>query len=427
MEAINNSRTKPKMRDANVSKEIVEADLNKLTKNLYKITVAAHIYTPKTPTITTMSDLYYPAQHPLAAHIKNAIQAAGGWLAFDAFMTHALYAPQLGYYARNNIKLGLSAADGSDFATAPEISPLFGYTLAAQIADALQHTNTHTIYEFGAGSGALAKQLLEALAQRQHTVQNYYIVELSSSLRARQQARLKHFGKTVQWLHSLPETLCGVVIGNEVLDAMPVQLLVRKNQIWHERGISVNVNASNSDGFAFTWSDQPTHLRPPVDIADTHDYLTEIHPQAESFIRTIAERLTQGAAFFIDYGFDERSYYHTQRSMGTLVCHHQHKVDSNPLHQVGEKDITAHINFTGIALTAQQAGMELLGYCSQGRFLINCGMVQHMENADLPTRSMAAKLMLEHEMGELFKVLGFCKGSDWGALGFAQGNRLYSL
>lgn len=380
----------------------------------------------KTPTICTMSDIaYYPTNHTLAAHIRQAIAAAGGWLAFDAFMEKALYTPQLGYYARNTHKLGLHPADGSDFATAPEISPLFGRTLAAQIAEALHHTQTHTIYEFGAGSGALAEQLLHTLAQHKQTVRNYYIVELSSSLRTRQHTRLAHFGDTVQWLDSLPDSMCGVIVGNEVLDAMPVQLLARKNGVWHERGVvAQNIDADN---FGFTWHDHPTNLRPPIDIEHGHDYTTEIHPQADSFIRTIAERLRQGAAFFIDYGFDERSYYHAQRHMGTLVCHHQHKVDNAPLHHIGDKDITAHINFTSIALAAQQAGMELLGYCSQGRFLINCGIVGHMQNADLPTRSMAAKLMLEHEMGELFKVLGFCKGDDWGALGFAQGNRLCSL
>lgn len=373
-----------------------------------------------------MSEIaYYPTNHTLAARIRQAIAAAGGWLPFDAFMQQALYTPQLGYYARDNSKLGLNPSDGSDFATAPEISPLFGQTLATQIAEALDHTQSHTIYEFGAGSGALADQLLNTLAQRKQTVQNYYIVDVSSSLRACQQARLAHFGDTVQWLDSLPEIIHGVIIGNEVLDAMPVQLLARKNGVWYERGVATQ--NTGTDDFRFTWHDQPTNLRPPIDVEHGHDYVTEIHTQAESFIRTIAERLKQGAAFFIDYGFDERNYYHTQRHMGTLVCHSQHKVDSAPLHQVGDKDITAHINFTGIALAAQQAGMDLLGYCSQGRFLINCGIVEHMENADLPTRSMASKLLLEHEMGELFKVLGFCKGNDWGALGFAQGNRMHTL
>ncbi len=368
---------------------------------------------------------HYHKQHKLAEHIKKSIHKAGGWLPFDKFMAQALYEPQLGYYASASTKIGLRPSDGSDFITAPEISPLFGFTLAKQIAEALTKSNTNTIYEFGAGSGALAEQILDTLAQLKHHLQRYYIVDVSSALKARQQERLQRFGDSVQWLHELPETIQGIVIGNEVLDAMPVQLLARINNVWHERGIIVQDVDANT--FCFDWQNQPTNLRPPIAITGTHDYITEIHPQAESFVRTIAEKLTQGAAFFVDYGFNERNYYHEQRSMGTLICHRQHKVDTDPLHQIGEKDITAHVNFTGIALAAQEAGMELLGYCNQGCFLINCGIAQAMETADLPTRSMTAKLLFEHEMGELFKVLGFCKGNDWGALGFTTGNRLHTL
>ena len=370
----------------------------------------------------------YPPDHALAATIRQAVIHAGGWLPFDRFMHLALYAPNLGYYAGLRNPLGHWPGDGSDFVTAPELSPLFGQTLAVQVQDALRHTGTDTVWEFGAGSGALAEQLLDALTApgAQTALRQYTIVEVSASLRQRQQQRLARFGALVRWADALPPALQGVIIGNEVLDAMPVQLLHRRAGVWHERGVAVQDHTADSS-FCFVWQDRATTLRPPIDIAGEHDYLTEIQPQAQAFIRTVAERLQSGAAFFIDYGFGEREYYHPQRHMGTLMCHQGHRADADPLHAVGDKDITAHIDFTAMAVAAKEAGAHLLGYTGQGRFLINCGLAERMAAADLPTRAQAQKLVLEHEMGELFKVLGFCAGSPWPACGFAAGDRLHAL
>jgi SAM-dependent MidA family methyltransferase len=347
----------------------------------------------------------------------QGIAAAGGWIGFDGFMAQALYTPGLGYYANDLRKLGLMPGSGSDFVTAPELSPLFGQALAAQVAQALQRSGTDEVWEFGAGSGALALQLLYALGER---VRHYTIVDVSGALRARQQQTLQKFGARVQWVSELPARMQGVVVGNEVLDAMPVQLLARQAGVWHERGVAC-------EGEHFVWADRPTSLRPPVEITGTHDYLTEIHPQAEAFIRTLAERLQRGAAFFIDYGFPEAEYYHPQRHMGTVMCHRGHQSDADPLREVGLKDITAHINFTGIALAAQEAGLAVLGYTSQGRFLLNCGLPQLMEQADLPARAQAHKLVMEHEMGELFKVIALGAGEPWDALGFSAGDRTHTL
>ena len=194
------------------------------------------------------------------------------------------------------------------------------------------------------------------------------------------------------------------------------------NGSWFERGV-----AADPDGAGWVWQDRPTALRPPVDIPGEHDYLTEIHPQAEAFIRTLAERLVAGAAFFIDYGFPEHEYYHPQRHMGTVMCHRAHQADPDPLVLVGHKDITAHVNFTGIALAAQDAGLAVLGYCSQARFLINCGIGPRLDAAPLAQRAQAQHLLLEHEMGELFKVIGLCRGEPWDALGFTQGDRTHTL
>ena len=358
----------------------------------------------------------------LRARIDAAIAEAGGWLAFDRFMALALYAPGLGYYARDDRQFGAMPSSGSDFVTAPELSPLFGRTLAAQVAQALAASGSNTVWEFGAGSGALAAQLLDALGD---TVRRYAIVELSGALRERQRGRLAAHGGRVVWLDALPETMQGVVIGNEVLDAMPVQLLRWDGAQWLERGVV----AGAAGGYA--WQDRPTVLAPPIEAAAAAQfapgYLTEIHPQAEAFVATLAERLTRGAAFFIDYGFPAAEYYHPQRSGGTLMCHRAHRADDDPLADVGAKDITAHVDFTGIALAGQDAGLEVLGYTSQARFLLNCGLASQLEAASLPARAMARRLIDEHEMGELFKVIGFARGCAFDAIGFASGDRSHTL
>jgi SAM-dependent MidA family methyltransferase len=354
--------------------------------------------------------------------VAQAIASAGGWLPFDRFMALALYAPRLGYYANDSRKFGQMPSSGSDFVTAPEMSPLFGATLAVQVAEALAVTGTDEVWEFGAGSGALAAQLLQALGDK---VRRYTIVDLSGTLRERQQQALAPFGERVQWASELPESMRGVVVGNEVLDAMPVKLLARVGGAWHERGVALA--DAGGDAGPFAWSDRPTELRPPVDIAGEHDYLTEIHPQADAFIRTLADRLRQGAAFFLDYGFPESEYYHPQRHMGTLMCHRGHMADPDPLVDVGAKDITAHVNFTGLALAAQEAGFAVLGYTTQGRFLINCGLVDKLAQSDLAGRTAGQRLIAEHEMGELFKVIAFHRGDFWDAVGFRQGDRTRML
>ena len=362
----------------------------------------------------------------LQAHIQADIAAHGGWIGFDRFMALALYTPGLGYYANELAKFGAFPSSGSDFITAPEMTPLFGQTLAVQVAEALQQTGTDEVWEFGAGSGALAAQLLDTLPTLGVQVRRYTIVDLSGSLRARQQLALARFGDTVRWVDALPAQFDGVVVGNEVLDAMPVQLLARVQGQWHERGVAWHADA-------FAWADRPTDLRPPQPIEGEHDYLTEIHPQAQAFIRTLAASMGRGAVFLLDYGFGESEYYHPQRHMGTVMCHQAHQADSNPLVAVGAKDITAHVDFTGIALAAQddmadgQPGFSVLGYTTQAHFLMNCGLLSNMEHSADAERTLALKLIHEHEMGEFFKVIGLCKGEPWDALGFSHGDRSHRL
>ncbi len=366
----------------------------------------------------------------LQTHLAQVINDHGGWIGFDRFMAEVLYAPGLGYYSRGDSQIGNLPQDGSggtsDFATAPGISPLFGRALAVQVGEALEHTQTDSLWEFGAGTGAMAAQLLQALGER---VRSYSIVDLSGSLQQRQRGLLAPFADKVRWLTQLPDTLRGVVLGNELLDAMPVQLLARVAGQWHERGVALDADRQPC------WQDRPTVLRPPMAIDGMHDYLTEIHAQAHGFMGTLVDRLEQGAVLLIDYGFPEREYYHPQRATGTVMCHRAHRADTDPLQDIGDKDITAHVNFTGIALAAQQAADQrgladawhLLGYTSQARFLLNCGLGPMLDAATLAERSMAHTLVAEHEMGELFKVIGFCRGTPWDAIGFGQGDRSPTL
>ena len=366
-----------------------------------------------------VTDTRLTSMPELQQRLRSAMTAAGGWLPFDRFMAMALYEPGLGYYTNALQKFGAMPASGSDFVTAPGLTPLFGQTLAVQVREALEKTGTDEVFEFGAGTGALALQLLDALGD---AVQRYTIIDLSGTLRERQAQTLAAHAHKVRWLSAWPDALEGVVVGNEVLDAMPVQLLVRKNGVWHERGVV-------AEGEAFAWSDRPTVLRPPVEIEGDHDYLTEIHPQGEAFIASLAERMQAGrgaAAFFLDYGFPEAEYYHPQRHMGTVMCHHLHEADDNPLEKVGQKDVTAHVNFTGIAVAVQSAGLEVLGYTCQAHFLFNLGLTQRMEAAPLAERVQAARLVNEHEMGELFKVIGLAT-REWAAQGFAHGDRTHRL
>ena len=376
----------------------------------------------------------YSLTSALQLHIAQMVAARGGWIGFDEFMTLALYTPGLGYYANDSIKFGpmpgsgsgAISSGGSDFVTAPEMTPLFGQTLAAQVAQALQVTQTSEVWEFGAGSGTLASQILETLQAQGLPMPRYSIVDLSGALRLRQQATLEKFAACVRWVSELPPSMHGVVIGNEVLDAMPVKLLSRVSGVWYERGVVLN-STQDEQPVSFNWSERATDLRPPCQIEGEHDFLTEIHEQAHSFIGTLADKLDRGAIFLIDYGFPEQEYFHPQRHMGTVMCHRNHQSDPDPLSDVGLKDITAHVDFTGVALAAQEAGLGVLGYCTQARFLINCGLVSLLENASLNERVHAQRLIMEHEMGELFKVIGLFKGEPWDAIGFSHGDRTHTL
>ena len=355
----------------------------------------------------------------LSERVRQEIARAGGWMPFDRYMHLALYEPGLGYYARARAPFGLMPGGGSDFVTAPELSPLFGRALAAQVRQGLQAAGAAEVWEFGGGSGALAEQLLQDLGE---AVARYTIVEVSAGLAARQRERLARFGSRVAWAQELPARIDGVVVGNEVLDAMPARLLAFDGARWHERGVALHEGA-------LAFADRPTDARPPGEGPFAAGTVTEIHPQAQAFVATLAERLGRGLVLLVDYGFPQDEYYHPQRTGGTLMCHRAHRADADPLADPGEKDLSVHVDFTAVALAAQEAGLEVLGYTSQARFLLNCGIAGLLEAATLRERAAAQKLLTEHEMGELFKVIALGRGLGTGfvPLGFVQGDRTHRL
>ena len=351
------------------------------------------------------------ASRSLQTYIANDIRHHSGWIPFSRFMELALYAPGLGYYSGGAAKLG---RDG-DFTTAPEMSPLFGQALAHVVADLIGKT-TPQIMEFGAGTGKLAREVLTELAAMGVAVHRYSIVELSGELRARQQQTLRGFPQ-VTWLDQFPAVYSGVVLGNEVLDAMPVQLVVKTPQGWRERGIGLAPKK-------FVYRDRPCDpaLLAQIPNADMLPvgYLTEVHPIALGFVRTLADMLRAGfdytghggAALLIDYGFPAHEYYLPQRAEGTLMCHYRHHAHGDPFYLPGLQDITAHVDFTAIAHAAVNSGLDVLTYTSQAAFLIDAGigdLLQRIPATDrlryLPRANELQKLTSPAEMGELFKVI----------------------
>lgn len=356
------------------------------------------------------------ASEALQQRIAAEIEHAGGWISFARYMELALYAPGLGYYSGGAVKLG---KDG-DFTTAPEITPLFGAALAHAAAPLLAQSAPQLI-EFGAGSGKLARDMLTELAQMGAAPQAYFIVELSGELRARQQQTLRDFPQ-VQWLEQLPPAFAGVALGNEVLDAMPVHLVVKSEEGWRERGVGLGpqglVDAERD--CAPPLLAQVRAQIPEADLLPV-GYLTEVHMVATGFMASLAAMLAAdekgGAAILIDYGFPAHEYYFSERSAGTLMCHYRHHAHAEPFYLPGLQDITAHVDFTAMARAAQECGLEVLGYGSQAGFLLAAGIGDLLlrtspEDAQryLPQANALQRLLSPAEMGELFKVLVVGKG-----------------
>jgi SAM-dependent MidA family methyltransferase len=382
------------------------------------------------------------ASAALASHIRAQLAAAGGWLPFDRYMELALYTPGLGYYSGGARKFGRLAEDGSDFVTAPELSPLFAQALARPVAQALSASGTRQLMEFGAGTGRLAAGLLSALDALGAPPDRYFIVDLSGELRERQREAIDALGSAlaarVAWLDALPQQFEGVVIGNEVLDAMPVRLYARTGGAWRARGVAADENGALQfeDARDGLLAQEDAALLAELDIAlgPQAEYVAETHAAGAAFVGTVCSMLARGAAFFIDYGFPRAEYYHPQRAEGTLMCHYRHRAHGDPFLYPGLQDLTAHVEFTRIAEAGVETGADLLGYTSQARFLMNAGITDVLARIDptdtarfLPAANAVQKLMSEAEMGELFKVIAFSRGIEGTLDAFARGDRSHTL
>jgi len=347
------------------------------------------------------------ASQELLVLIKKEINTNDGWISFARYMELALYAPQLGYYTGGATKLG----SAGDFITAPEISPLFGGALANFALQVLPQT-ANQLMEFGAGTGKLAADLLTELHRQGRAPERYYIVELSGELRARQEQLLRNFPEVV-WLQQMPTSFSGLVLGNEVLDAMPVQLVKKTETGWNEVGVSWNKNA-------LQWSEKSlndTTLLEQIPRAEELPigYLTELHVTAKGFMTSIAQMLNKGnsgLAIFIDYGFPASEYYLHQRDQGTLMCHYRHHAHTEPFYWPGLQDITSHVDFSAMCQAGQSAGLDMLCYTSQAAFLVQTGIGELLLRTSptdpmryLPQANALQKLVSPAEMGELFKVL----------------------
>ncbi len=369
--------------------------------------------------------------HRLVDKICAAANTEGG-IPFSEFMALALYEPELGYYSAGKYKIG---ADG-DFITAPELGPVFAYCIADQCEQILRTISNGCILEAGAGHGRLAADLLLQLEERESLPEKYLILELSHSLRTVQREtlleRAPQLLKRIEWIDELPGEFRGIILGNELLDAMPAELF----KITTEGPATLNVTCKNT-GFEYIYNkdkQSPQILERIESLQLATGYRSELNLQAEAWIRSAAESLTEGVMLLIDYGFPHAEYYHPQRHQGTLMCHYRHHNHDNPLVLIGLQDITAHIDFTAMAEAAVDSNLSVLGYTSQAAFLLACGAEQLASRSDpvdavghLTLTAQIKKLTDPSEMGELFKVIAFGKRYDEPLKGFSLQDRRHRL
>lgn len=367
----------------------------------------------------------------LQGAIREAIEQAGGQISFAHFMDLALYAPGLGYYMAGLHKLGALG----DFITAPELSSLFTRCLAQQCQQVLELLGSGDILEFGAGSGRMAADLLETLDRKGCLPARYLILELSADLRQRQQERLRqqapHLASKIRWLDSLPDKIHGLVLANEVCDAMPVHCFQFAGEQTWERCVGYAEDT-------FVWRNGPvsqprlqarlSEIRQRLNRVDRYE--SEVNLAMESWVAEIASRLQEGALLIIDYGFPRREYYHPDRAGGTLMCHYRHRAHPDPLILPGLQDMTTHVDFTALAEAGDAGGLRVAGYCAQADFLLACGLTE-LAAAELAkggydaleTSNQIKRLILPSEMGELFKILALTRGIEKPLLGFGLRDR----
>lgn len=351
----------------------------------------------------------------LVERIKSLMETRT--LSFSDFMQACLYEPGLGYYVAGSHKFG----ETGDFITAPMVTPLFAFTLAQASYPTIQKVQGAYL-ELGAGNGQLAFDILTWLEAHQDVNTQYYILEVSPDCRALQEEKLKRFEGRVKWLETLPKNFRGVILGNEVLDALPVHVFHYAKQKLYERRVGLK-------GDKFIWVDEACDnplLEKSVEAlnipeASREHYISEINPTLPMFVRSLIDCLAAGEIIFLDYGFLQDTYYHPDRHMGTLMCHYRHQAHADPFLYPGLQDITAHVNFSAVGNTGQNAGLQVALY-TQAEFLLENGLLEHMQEAlnMMPAEKQTVqsielsreiqKLVQPHEMGELFKVMVMVKG-----------------
>jgi SAM-dependent MidA family methyltransferase len=369
----------------------------------------------------------------MLAHLRRIIAEGRGWISFADYMNEVLYAPGLGYYAAGAHKLG----PRGDFVTAPELTPLFGRAVARQLQEVFETIERAELIELGPGSGRLCADILSALAENDALPARYWLLEVSPDLRERQRAHLdaavpQHLPR-VGWIDVLPDRWSGALIANEVLDAVPVHLVARKDGEWFERGVSVDAAG------ALRYADRPLaspglRERARARFPAEGDYLSELNPTAEALASSLGQRCERGLVLIVDYGFPAAEYYHPQRVSGTLMAHYRHRAFADPFFRPGLADLTAHVDFTAIAHAGIKAGMTVAGFATQAQFLINCGIVDALaaqgdpqSSAYLRAASAVHKLTSPAEMGELVKVLALTRGLEPVLVGFRSGDRTHRL
>jgi len=381
------------------------------------------------PTMPIASEIEIQLSEQLKTKIIQAIHSNQGWISFDRFMEFALYDPEFGYYTGNLRKFG----EKGDFVTASEISSFFAKTMCIQFEEIFLSLDKNII-EIGAGSGKFALEVIQSLDSKK--IDHYFILEISHSLRKHQyELLIKNlppylFGK-VQWIDQIPQEYNGIIFCNELLDALPVDLIKKSSGIPYQKGVGL-------ENDLFIWKDKAIKdlsIYDHINLESLPDnYLAEDAIHIKSWINKISESISKGVVIIIDYGFNHSEYFHEQRSQGTLMCHFKHHAHDNPLIQVGIQDITSHVNFSYLAREASSKGLHINGFISQANFLINCGILELLEKVNIEDSvlymksvSEIQKLLSPSEMGDLFKVMTIEKNIDINLVGLKNNNKVKTL
>jgi SAM-dependent MidA family methyltransferase len=381
------------------------------------------------PTMPIASEIEIQLSEQLKTKIIQAIHSNQGWISFDRFMEFALYDPEFGYYTGTLRKFG----EKGDFVTASEISSFFAKTMCIQFEEIFLSLDKNII-EIGAGSGKFALEVIQSLDSKK--IDHYFILEISHSLRKHQYELLiknlpPHLFGKVQWIDKIPQEYNGIIFCNELLDALPIDLIKKSSGIPYQKGVGL-------ENDLFIWKDKAIKdlsIYDHINLESLPDnYLAEDAIHIKSWINKISESISKGVVIIIDYGFNHSEYFHEQRSQGTLMCHFKHHAHDNPLIQVGIQDITSHVNFSYVAREASSKGLHINGFISQANFLINCGILELLEKVNIEDSvlymksvSEIQKLLSPSEMGDLFKVMTIEKNIDINLVGLKNNNKVKTL